>query len=337
MRRVLLMAVVLAAASYVVVANARSSAPESRQTTSGRWYRGNTHTHTLNSDGDSTPDDVVRWYREHRYDFLVLTDHNFLTDVTALNALHGADEKFLVIKGEELTSSFDRKPLHMNGLDVSRRVAPATQGTSVVDVLQQNVDAVRAANGIPQINHPNFGWGITTDELGAVRNTRLFEVYNGHPTVNNLGGSGRPSLEQMWDVLLTRGLLLYGLATDDAHHFKRPEDPAASRPGRGWVYVRAPRLEARAIVEALDRGEFYSSTGVELTRYEASAEQITLEVKTASSSGYRIQFIGKGGRLIEEVEGSSATYRVKGGEGYVRAKVIESNGAAAWTQPIMVR
>ena len=30
-----------------------------------RWFKGNTHTHTLNSDGDSTPDDVVKWYREH--------------------------------------------------------------------------------------------------------------------------------------------------------------------------------------------------------------------------------------------------------------------------------
>ena len=48
-----------------------------------RWYKGNTHTHTLNSDGDSTPDDVVRWYRQHGYHFLVLTDHNFLTSVTA--------------------------------------------------------------------------------------------------------------------------------------------------------------------------------------------------------------------------------------------------------------
>src|SRR5215510_12308656 len=67
-----------------------------------RWYKGNTHTHTLNSDGDSTPDDVVRWYREHGYRFLVLSDHNFLTSVKGLNALHGADEKFLVIKGEEV-------------------------------------------------------------------------------------------------------------------------------------------------------------------------------------------------------------------------------------------
>jgi hypothetical protein len=38
-----------------------------------RWFKGNTHAHTLNSDGDSTPDDVVRWYREHGYQFLVLT------------------------------------------------------------------------------------------------------------------------------------------------------------------------------------------------------------------------------------------------------------------------
>jgi hypothetical protein len=40
-----------------------------------RWYKGNTHTHTVNSDGDSTPDEVVRWYREHGYHFVVLTDH----------------------------------------------------------------------------------------------------------------------------------------------------------------------------------------------------------------------------------------------------------------------
>ncbi len=56
-----------------------------------RWYKGNTHTHTINSDGDSPPDEVARWYREHGYQFLVLTDHNFLTSVDGLNALMGAD------------------------------------------------------------------------------------------------------------------------------------------------------------------------------------------------------------------------------------------------------
>jgi hypothetical protein len=106
-----------------------------------RWYKGNTHTHTLNSDGDSTPDEVVKWYREHDYDFLVLTDHNFLTSVDGLNALHGADEQFLVIKGEEVTDRFEKKDLHINGLDVSTRVDPQ-HGSSVVDVLQRNVDDI---------------------------------------------------------------------------------------------------------------------------------------------------------------------------------------------------
>src|SRR5262245_63653279 len=126
---------VLAALSVVMFGAA--VAPQSSQPASGtgRWYKGNTHTHTLNSDGDSTPDDVVRWYREHGYQFLVLTDHNFLTSVDGLNAVHGADERFLVVKGEEVTDSFEKKPIHVNGLDVSHTVSPQ-QGSSVVDVVQ---------------------------------------------------------------------------------------------------------------------------------------------------------------------------------------------------------
>ena len=95
-------------------------------------------------DRPDTPDEVVTWYRSRRYNFLVLTDHNFLTSVDGLNALHGADEKFLVIPGEEVTDAFSGKPLHVNGLDVNRRVEPQ-HGSSVVDTLQRNVDAIRAA------------------------------------------------------------------------------------------------------------------------------------------------------------------------------------------------
>ena len=162
-----------------------------------RWYKGNTHTHTLNSDGDSTPDEVVRWYREHGYQFLVLTDHNYLTDVDGLNALHGADEQFLVIKGEEVTDGFGGKSLHINGLDVNATVEPQG-GSGVVNVVQRNVDAIRAVSGVPHINHPNFGWAMTADELRQISNNRLFELYNGHPRVNNHGGGGVPGLEAVW-------------------------------------------------------------------------------------------------------------------------------------------
>ena len=240
-RRLLVASILLCAGLYAVVAG--QPTPPAPAASSLRWFKGNTHTHTLNSDGDSTPDDVVRWYRDHRYNFLVLTDHNYLTETSALQALHGADDKFLVIRGEEVSSSFEKKPLHINGLDPSRLVEAQTAGTSVADILQKNVDAIRMANGVPHINHPNFGWAVTADDLAALRNNKLFEVYNGHPMVNNLGGSGHPGLEQVWDTILSRGILLYGIATDDAHHFKRLTNPTSSRPGHG-VGRRAGR-EAR--------------------------------------------------------------------------------------------
>ena len=298
------------------------------------WFKGNTHTHTLNSDGDSTPDDVVRWYREHGYHFVALTDHNYLTSVAALNALHGADGKFVVMRGEEVTDRFGDKPLHVNALDPERLVAPQG-GASVTEVLQRNVEAIRAAGGVPHINHPNFGWSISADELQRVKQTRLFEIFNGHPMVNNVGGGGTPGLEAVWDAILTSGTLLYGLAVDDAHTFKAPGNPNVAGPGRGWIAVRASQLEARSLLDAMERGDFYASTGVDLSDYQVSAEAMTVSVRKTSFSKYRIQFVGRGGVVLEEALDSPASYRFKGGEGYVRARVIESNGRMAWTQPVV--
>jgi hypothetical protein len=300
------------------------------------WYKGNTHTHTLNSDGDSTPEDVVRWYREHGYQFLVLTDHNFLTSVDTLNALHGADERFLVIKGEEVTDKFADKPLHLNGLDVAQLVTPQ-KGTSVVDTLQRNVDAIRKAQGVPHINHPNFGWAITAEELRPVENNKLFEIFNGHPHVNNQGGGGIAGLEAAWDHILTSGQMLYGIAVDDAHVFKQPWDRNAARPGQGWVMVRAERLHPHALLEALERGEFYASTGVELRELQTNEQEIAITIKEDPTAKYRIQFVGKGGKLLKEEITSPGRYHIRGDEGYVRGKVLDSNGLIAWTQPVKVR
>jgi hypothetical protein len=300
-----------------------------------KWYKGNTHTHTVNSDGDSTPDEVARWYRERDYQFLVLSDHNFLTDVSGLNALFGADEKFLLIRGEEVTDTFAGKPLHLNGLNLSRLVMPQG-GATLVETLQRDVDAIRAADGAPHINHPNFRWAITAEELTAVRRNKLFEIFNGHPQVNNLGGGGVPGLEEVWDQILSSGQLIYGIAVDDAHHFKRPWDPTASRPGRGWVVVRAPRLDAREIVLALERGDFYASTGVTLKDVTTAPGSLTVTICATAFSKYRVQFVGRGGKVLAETIDNPARYAFKGGEGYVRARVIESNGAMAWVQPTIL-
>jgi len=314
---------------------AASALVEAGQTPDLRWYKGNTHTHTVNSDGDSTPDEVVRWYREHGYQFLVLTDHNYLTPVDGLNAVHGAAEKFLVIKGEEITELFDDKSLHINGLDVDHEIAPQG-GHSVVEVLQRNVDAIRHANGIPHINHPNYRWSITADELRQVTDNKLFEIYNGHPMVNAAGGGGVPGLEEVWDAILSSGIRLYGIAVDDAHTFKDPGNPAVAAPGRGWIVVRAAALEARALLEAIERGDFYASTGVELADYYATNAAMTVTVAETSYSKYRIQFIGRGGEVLAEAHESAATYVFTGREMYVRARILESNGRMAWCQPVFL-
>jgi hypothetical protein len=320
--------------------NARDRGAEFEQAIPGsqlRWFKGNTHTHTLNSDGDSTPDDVVRWYREHGYQFLVLTDHNFLTSVDGLNALHGANERFLVIKGEEVTSSFKSAPIHINGLDVAERVEPARDAGSAVETIQRNVDAIRRVAGVPHINHPNFGWALTPDDLRQVKNNRLFEIYNGHPTVHNDGGGGVPGLEQAWDLILSQGVLLYGIAVDDAHTFKQPGNQAVAGPGRGWVVVRAPRLEARALLEAMERGDFYASNGVELVDVTSTSNSMTVQIRQRGDFKYRTQFIGTGGQVLKETVELTSTYMFTGTEGYVRAKVIDSGGRVAWIQPVFAK
>jgi hypothetical protein len=329
-------------AAWPALERAASAAdgPEFEQAIPGsalRWYKGNTHTHTLNSDGDSTPDDVARWYREHGYHFLVMTDHNFLTSVDGLNALHGANEKFLVIKGEEVTSSFQSKAVHVNGLDVASLVEPARNAPSLVATIQGNVDAIRKVNGVPHINHPNFLWSMTPEDLRQVTNNRLFELYNGHPTVHNDGGGGVPGLEQVWDQLLSQGHWLYGIAVDDAHVFKQPGNPNVAGPGRGWVAIRAARLEARALLAALEQGDFYASNEVELADVRTTASSMTVEVRPRGDFKYRIQFIGKAGRVLHESIEPTASYTFTGTEGYVRAKVTDSGGRAAWVQPVSVK
>jgi len=87
----------------------------------------------------------------------------------------------------------------------------------------------------------------------------------------------------------------------------------------------------------MERGDFYASTGVELTDYQVTDKAMTVTVKATTFSKYRVQCIGKSGKLLAEVTESPATYSFRGDEGYVRARVVESNGQFAWCQPVMLK
>ena len=126
-----------------------------------------------------------------------------------------------------------------------------------------------------------------------------------------------------------------GLATDDAHGY-HAYGVGKVNPGRGWVMVRSPYLSAEAVVRGLEAGDFYASTGVVLSDYRVSTTSMSVTIAKTTFSKYRIQFIGRGGRLLKEESASPATYTFTGDEGYVRAKILESNGQTAWCQPVTI-
>ena len=266
---------------------------------------------------------------------------------------------FLIIQAEEITDAYEGKPIHMNATNVQELIKPQG-GQSVTEVMQNNLDQVYAQRQrtgrpmFPHLNHPNFGWAITVEDMQPLRGERFFEVYNGHPLVHNYGDSAHLGTEAMWDQLLIHYLqegksLLYGLATDDAHNY-HAYDGEHSNPGRGWVMVRATALTPEALIEAMERGDFYASTGVTLEDVRFSDKTLSVRVAAEEGVTYTLQFWGtKQGKgkaeLLKEVEGSEVEYNLQNDDLYVRAKVIssklqdnpfaEGDTETAWTQPVM--
>jgi hypothetical protein len=146
------------------------------------------------------------------------------------------------------------------------------------------------------------------------------------------------STEVRWDSVLSRGKLLFGVADDDSHSFKPQdaENPDMARPGRAWIWVRADTLTAASIVRALHRGDFYASTG-HAPRSPREPNRVRLEIAPAGDRRYLTEFIGRDGRVLASNTTLRPSYRIAGSEGYVRARVSDSSGRMAWTQPIRTR
>ena len=95
--------------------------------------------------------------------------------------------KFLLIQAEEITEK-----VHVNGINVLERIPPQG-GKTTVEKLQNNVNAILAQREktgqlmIPHVNHPNFQWATTAEDLMAIKGMKFFEIYNAHGSVNNKG------------------------------------------------------------------------------------------------------------------------------------------------------
>ncbi len=267
---------------------------------------------------------------------------------------------FLTIPAEEITDAFDGKPVHMNAINLASLIPPQ-HGQSISDVLERTANAIKyQADTLDQplfsfINHPNFGWALTTEHLVRATGFRFFEVFNGHPSVRNYGDSLHPATETMWDeanfARLQQGTaILMGIATDDTHHYHEFR-PGKANPGRGWVMVRARKLDSSDILQALEKGNFYASTGVVLEDFSVTSKHYRIIISDEPGIRYTIQFIGckKGNNhaeILAEITGTKAEYRFTGDELFVRAKVIsskiksnpfaEGDREVAWLQPVVL-
>ena len=291
------------------------------------WYKGNVHTHTTKSDGDADPEVVVEWYKNHDYDFLVLSDHNHRT------IIDGYSDALILIPGEEVSARIlgGDIPIHLNGIGISRVVEPIDAG-GVVETLQANVDLITEAGGIASLNHPNASWAYDHKDIVQIEGATLLEVYNGWPGSNSEGAPGKYSGEEIWDNVLSTGKIMYGIAVDDAHHYSDFTHTMAN-PGRGWIVVNAEQLTNESIIDSLIAGKFYFSTGIDIEDISMLDEGIELVISQHRDYIYNTKFIGKDGEVLKEVTGLQPKYEFSGDEEYVRASIKSSIGTRAWTQP----
>lgn len=365
--------VCVAAASLLAAMSASAAEQETK------WYRGSTHIHAANPYETYTPQRVANWYREHGYDFIVLTEHETILETRGLSS---ENRKFLVIPGQEITQlvsdashSQGVRHTHVNGLGIRTAILPvegkpdppgtrrnqltpdqyrklATATSPKITPLQsyiRNIGEIRKQGGVPQINHPNINWSVRPQDLLDLEGPYLLEIANTYPFSNNRGGVAGDgtkvlSTEALWDALLSAGRVAWAVASDDAHDYTNFDLRDKPTPGKGWIVVRANELSEEAVKRSLLSGDFYASTGIELQDISTADRRITVQIKNLPQivphmipdPSVQTTFVGQHGRVLKQVYGRSASYDIRGDEGYVRAVIVDSDGRLAWTQPVFL-
>lgn len=262
--------------------------------------KGQLHCHTTNSDGEKTPYELGVMYKNAGYDFLSITDHDFITPDPGIEGL-------TFFTGVEETSI-----RHITAYDIDAHSTSADVQT-IIDFHNQN-------GKICSIAHPNHDSAghppINKDEMIGYIDHNFIEVWN-YPN----------TAEDQWDNALTAGKKVFAIAADDYHG-------TTSTPfNRGWVVVFTNENNKNSILQALRDGNFYASTGNDI-RISVSSNVVT----ATSTELSNISFIGKNGVVLQTNNGvTSATYTIRGDEMYIRVKSEKiADSTYAWAQPIFI-
>jgi hypothetical protein len=273
------------------------------------WQRGVIHAHTTNSDGALAPQEVVDDYAARGYGFLMIADHDWLTDPAALDPRGMA-----LIPGVEVTA---RGPhiLHVN----------ATQALPPHADRQKVLDAIQTDGGFAVVNHPNWERSYShcrQEWLESWTGYLGIEIYNA--VVRRQEGS--PLATDRWDRLLGQGRRVWGFANDDMH---LPEDA-----GQAWNVIQCESRDGADVLRCLREGRFYASTGVEITGIRV--EGLRLRVETTNAQ--RILVISDFGHREACVDATAVDFTLDAHAPvkYVRVECWGPGEAMAWTQPFYV-
>jgi len=278
----------------------------------GIWLKGNTHTHTTNSDGILKPEEIALEYSRHGYDFVFLTDHNKRTipDKEIV--------KPLLIPAEEIALSYKGNIYHFVCLGLKKEWETSSFKSPMQLLNRAHREGVFIVQG-----HP-YWCGVPSHSY--VFRGKLtcpgMEVYN---TICDLTrGKGYSSVH--WDDLLDAGHRILGLAVDDTH--------SAAHIAGGWIMVKAKKCTPGAIFTAIRKGKFYSSQGPVIKSIIKHNREIRISCSPVARINFMANryrghcFFAKTGKL------KSASWLIPKGYRYVRIELVDASGKMAWSNPI---
>lgn len=194
---------------------------------------------------------------------------------------------------------------------------------------QAVIDAIRDAGGLPILAHP--AWSVMTPgEMLELHGFAAAEIYNsisGYPW-----NPGRAESNYYWDIWAKNGRLVPCVAGDDSHHYEGEHL-------RAFTMVNAQALTRNAIMDALDRGNFYASMGPRFYSIEYIPEEGLVSVE-CSRDVRTVVFLSDTpwpSHACQRIDGSGgAQYHLMPSDSYVRVELIDEEGRKAWCSPFRV-
>ncbi len=219
----------------------------------GNLYKTNLHSHSTVSDGSFTPEELKKFYTEKGYHAIAYTDHRVCVPHTELT-----DENFVALTGIERAFSFGTATtVHVCGIsrDPAFTWEIPDEKNMDIGVINAAIREMNEKNFITTFNHPRWS-ALSAELLAAIQGTANMEVVNGY----EMKQDGYGDASALYEMELRRGMKYGPLATDDNHRRKADGTPSYEY-FCGFTVLKAKELTYDALIESLDTGAYYASTG----------------------------------------------------------------------------